>query len=127
MIIGIGTDICDITRFADDDTRARLMKRFYAPEECEYVASRGRAGADSAAGIFAAKEALAKALGTGFSGIAPEDICVTHDEKGAPHYKTEGRLREIMDKMGIDTLHLSISHDGNMAVAFCVAERTIDN
>ncbi len=122
MILGIGCDLSDIGRWKDDDTRKRLTNRWFCPEEREYILSRGNAGAQSAAGIFCAKEALAKALGTGFSAVSPLDICVLHTPEGAPFYRLSGEAAEAARRAGIVRFHLSISHDGGMAAAFCVAE-----
>ena len=82
MIIGIGTDICSISRFEDEEKRGSLIARFFTENERTYVESRGKGAAASAAAVFAAKEACAKALGTGFRGFGPSEIEVVHNEDG---------------------------------------------
>ena len=63
----------------------RFLHRYFTEGERAYIAARAR-GAQTAAGIFAAKEALVKALGTGFGPLAPADVEITHDTSGAPAY-----------------------------------------
>ncbi len=77
----------------------------------------------SAAGMFAAKEAFLKALGVGLSGgVALADIAVSHDELGCPSYALSAKASDAMGKKGAKTAYLSISHDAGVAVAVCVLE-----
>ena len=122
MIVGIGTDICRIERFEDEEKRNALAARFFTEGERAYVEARGKGAAASAAAVFAAKEACAKALGTGFSGFGPSEIEVVHWENGKPGYKLTGEANALARKRGVDRMHLSLSHDGGMAVAFAVLE-----
>ena len=122
MIIGIGTDICSISRFEDEEKRGSLMARFFTENERTYVESRGKGAAASAAAVFAAKEACAKALGTGFRGFGPSEIEVVHNEDGKPSYRLIGEASLFARRKGVDRTHLSLSHDGGQAVAFAVLE-----
>ena len=122
MIVGIGTDICGIERFADEEKRNTLMARFYTEGERAYVENRGKGAAASAAAVFAAKEACAKALGTGFRGFGPTEIEVLHNEDGKPYYRLTGEAALLARRKGVDRMHLSLSHDGGAAVAFAVLE-----
>ena len=122
MIVGIGTDICSISRFEDEEKRGSLMARFFTENERTYVESRGKGAAASAAAVFAAKEACAKALGTGFRGFGPSEIEVIHNEDGKPSYRLVGEASLLARRKGVDRLHLSLSHDGGQAVAFAVLE-----
>lgn len=122
MIVGIGTDICDIKRFEDENKRNALLARFYTECEKNYIEGRGKGAAASAAAIFAAKEACAKALGTGFRGFGPSAIEVLHDENGRPLVKLTGEAMSSAREKGISRMHLSLSHDAGAAVAFAVAE-----
>ena len=123
MIVGIGTDICSIERFEDEEKRNALLARFFTEGERAYVEGRGKGAAASAAAIFAAKEACVKALGTGFRGFGPSDIEVLHDENGKPEYCLSGEAARLARSNGIPKIYLSLSHDGGIAVAFAVAER----
>ena len=101
MCKGIGTDICAVARFEEAVKKPRFMERVYTQGERAYIEGRGRGAAQSAAAIFAAKEAAAKALGTGFSGgIMPEQIEVTHDALGAPHIALHGAAKERLYALG---------------------------
>ena len=75
--------------------------------------------AERAAGMFAAKEAVAKALGTGFSGFGFADIEILADEKGQPFVRLRGGAAALAGDVNV---HLSISHDGGLAQAFAVIE-----
>jgi len=73
--------------------------------------------------MFAAKEAVAKALGTGFArGIMPEQIEIIHDEYGAPGTTLSGAAKETMRRLGGARVLLSLSHEEGMAIAFAVIE-----
>ena len=123
MIIGVGMDLCEISRMEKLLSDGRFLARFFSAEEQAYIQSKGKSAAQSMAGIFAAKEALAKALGTGIVSGELADICVLHDEHGAPYYDLRGSYAEIAKARQINALFLSISHESGMAAAMCVAER----
>ena len=123
MIVGVGLDVCDIARMEALLKDGRFLGRFFAPEEQEYIENKGRGAAASMAGIFAAKEALVKALGTGFTLGEIADICVLHDKCGAPYYELRGACAVHAAQRNITALHLSISHEGGVAAAVAIAER----
>lgn len=122
MIVGVGVDLCGIARMEKHAADERFLRRFFSEEERAYVAGKGASAAQSLAGIFAAKEALTKALGTGIVGSLA-DICVLHDDHGAPYYELRGDYLRLAGERGIVRVHLSISHDGGIAAAFAVAEK----
>ena len=71
--------------------------------------------------MFAAKEAVAKALGTGFSGgVMPWNISVVHDEKGAPSAELTGAAKERLEQIGGAGVRISLSHEEDSAIAFAV-------
>ena len=123
MIAGVGMDLCGIARMEKLLSDGRFLRRFFSDEEQQYIQGKGKTAAQSMAGIFAAKEALTKALGTGISAGEMRDVCVTHDALGAPQYALRGGWADAAKEKGITALHLSISHEGGMAAAVCVAER----
>lgn len=122
MIIGIGFDLCAVKRIEEMLKNERFLTRFFAQEEQDYIASRGLGQAATTAACFAAKEALVKALGTGFSGIAMRDVVVMHHPSGQPYYDLRGEARLRADAMGVTRIHLSLSHEQDMAGAFCTLE-----
>ena len=127
MIIGTGVDIVRIDRFESMQEKARFMKRVFSVSEREYLTNKG---AQSMAGLFAAKEAISKALGTGFSGFFPCDIEILHDKNGKPFVMLHGKAQEIanvfVNKKGDYTqspsfsIHISISHNQTDAIACAV-------
>ncbi|MGN1031618.1 MAG: holo-ACP synthase [Butyricicoccaceae bacterium] len=86
---GLGTDIIEIKRIADALKREAFVKRVYTEHEQEYFRARGVSAAESAAGMFCAKEAVAKALGTGFR-MPIRSIEIGHDELGSPYVISPG-------------------------------------
>lgn len=123
MIVGVGLDVCDVARMERQLIDGRFLGRFFSPEEQEYIENKGKAAAASMAGIFAAKEALVKALGTGFGPGEIRDICILHDKFGAPYYDLRGAYAAHAAQRNITALHLSITHDGGIAAAVAIAER----
>lgn len=82
---GLGTDIIEIARIARAMQRERFIQHTFTLQEQAWLETKGKNKAESAAGLFCAKEAVAKALGTGFQrGLNLKDIEITHDELGAP-------------------------------------------
>ena len=122
MINTIGTVRCEVSRMAKLLTGSSFLERYFDPAEQAYILSRGKMATDSMAGTFAAKEALAKALGTGYDGVDLKDIVIAHDDRGAPAYQLRGLAKERADSLGVVNTYLSISHDGGMALAFAVLE-----
>ena len=122
-IIGIGTDLCAVSRMDKAIQKTHFYERIFLEEERTYLERKKNAKAQSAAAMFAAKEAVAKALGTGFiHGIMPWTIEVTHEESGAPGVQLHGAAKEKLDAIGGQSVHLSLSHEGDMAMAFVVIE-----
>ncbi len=122
MIIGIGLDMSRVERWRDDARRNKMLNRFFDPRERDYINSRARMAAESAAGVFAAKEAFAKAAGSGFGVISPENIIILHTPKGKPFYQLTGNAEKAMRDLGADDAHLSITHEGGFAAAMCILE-----
>jgi len=121
MIRGLGCDVCAISRMQKMMENPRFLARHFTEYEQAYLAGR-KTAAQSAAGFFAAKEALVKALGTGFIGLMPGDIGVRHDENGAPCYEMGEKLAQALAARGARRAFLSISHDGDTAMAVALLE-----
>ena len=121
-VIGVGVDLCAVARMERACEREHFVRRVFTEGERAYLDARGKGRARSAAAMFAAKEAVAKALGTGFSrGVMPEQIEVTHEESGAPGIALHGAARERLLELGGARVMLSLSHEGELAAAFAVA------
>lgn len=133
MIFGIGCDVCaldHLEKSLSGPHAAAFVRRVYGPAECTALAldtplSAGHSGAHrlaSAAADFAAKEAFLKAAGTGLrEPFALREIEAVRLESGAPAYRFSGATACWVADHGL-TAHLSLSHDGGMALAFCILE-----
>ncbi len=122
-MIGLGIDLCEIARIEKAiEKNAAFLTRYFTEAEREYIAARGRAGSQSAAAMFAAKEAFLKAVGTGLSAIPLSDIGIEHDELGAPRYVLSGKADEKMKTLGAARAHLSVTHEAGMACAVAAVE-----
>lgn len=122
-IIGIGTDLCAVSRMEKAIRRVHFYERVFFEKERAYLDAKENARAQSAAAMFAAKEAVSKALGTGFiRGVMPWTIEVTHDEAGRPGVVLHGDALARLETIGGKDVHLSLSHEGDMAMAFAVIE-----
>ena len=121
VILGVGIDLCEIDRMQEAIEKPGYLKRFFSPREQEYILSRGKGAAQSAAGCFAAKEAALKALGCGIA-MPISQVVVMHTPQGAPYYDLQGEAEKKMREMGGKRMHLSITHTGNMAAAVAVLE-----
>jgi holo-[acyl-carrier protein] synthase len=129
VIFGIGTDIVRVARMADN--LARYNERFAArilteaemavftgsPQQAPFLAKR-----------FAAKEAAAKALGTGFrNGLSLRDIGVENDALGKPVLVFSRRAQQVLQEQGIGSAHLSLADENEYAIAYVVLEQQNDN
>ena len=125
MIAGIGMDIARVARMAEALHRRpqRLPRRLLTAEEQGEFARRGNCPRYLAA-RFAAKEALAKALGTGMRApVLLSAVSVLNRPDGQPHFKMGGELAQFLADRGVGACHLSLSHDGEYAAAMVVAEK----
>ena len=119
---GIGIDLCSVERI-EKAMNERFLARYYTQEEREYLALRGKMSAQSAAAMFAAKEAFLKAVGMGIgAGIELNEIGVRHAQRGAPVYALCGAAEEKLHELGAQRAFLSLSHENGMAAAVCVIE-----
>ena len=116
MIVGVGVDLVDL---AATRTPALLTRLFTAEET---VNGSGRAlPLRSLAGRFAAKEALIKAVGDS-TGMRWHDMRVVSDALGNPSFAVFGAMAGILERCRVTALHLSMSHDGGLAIAYVIAE-----
>ncbi len=119
MIVGVGVDVVDVARFERAMTRTpRLRARLFAESE---RADDRELSMRSLAARFAAKEALIKAIGHS-TGMSWHDLRIAVDPHGNPGFDLRGAADATIAARGIAHLHLSMSHDAGLAVAFVVAE-----
>lgn len=119
MIIRSGVDIIEIERFAEQkpEIQKRFLTRVFTIREMTLI----RNSTASAAGRFAAKEAVAKALGCGIGEVGWQDIEILQDKSGEPLLILHAKAKKISAELGLIAWSLSISHSKQNAVAFAVA------
>ena len=126
MILGVGIDLCRIERAAGAIERPRFLERVYTPAERARIeaASDVRRG-EIAAGLFAAKEAVAKALGTGFTGFFADAIEITPDDAGRPVCALSGGALKRASALAAGApfrVWVSVTHEGGFAAAQAIIE-----
>lgn len=122
MVVGFGIDAVDIGRIRRWMGNAGLLARFFHPQELAETKSRGLTAAYSLAARFAAKEAYGKALGTGLKGITLKNILVTNNPNGKPELTLFGDAAIPFERIGGTHIHLSLTHESNMAIAGVILE-----
>ena len=122
-VLGIGVDIIENKRIKNSIKNPKFKKRIYSSKEItQSILSKNKVGYFSKR--FAAKEAFAKALGTGMrSPVNFKSIEVIHDTLGKPKIKTLPKLTSLVKSHNIKHCHLSISDEKNIAVAFVILEK----
>lgn len=123
MIVGIGVDIIQIKRIERWLENAKLLERYFHPDEVVYSKSRGGGAALSLAARFAAKEAFGKALGTGLANIVLKDIMIYNNSNSKPEIMLYGTALAAMEESGANKAHISLSHEIENAIAMVVLER----
>jgi holo-[acyl-carrier protein] synthase len=124
-IVGLGTDIVECVRIRKmiEDHGELFLRRVYTDREIRYCQSR-RQAAEHFAGRWAAKEAVLKALGTGWRrGISWRDIEIRNDPSGQPKIAVRGEAKEIAKRMRLQNILITISHCRQFATAYALAVR----
>lgn len=121
VIVGVGIDVVPVERFAQALERTGgLAERLFTAGE-RSTSSGGPRTAESLAARFAAKEAFAKALGSP-GGMIWTDSEVRTDERGRPFFVYTGTVLATAQSLGVERVHVSLSHDGGIASAMVIAE-----
>lgn len=121
MIRGIGTDIIEVCRIEKATQKEAFLKRVYTKKERELFMEK-KGSPQTMAANFAGKEAVAKALGTGFGAVAWTDIEILRNETGAPVVALYGKAKVLCNQFGKTKVHISLSHLKELAVAYVVIE-----
>ena len=125
MVLGVGTDLMETKRIevSIDRYGERFLERVFTPGEIAYCLRKKKNAAESFAARFAAKEAGAKALGTGISrGVTWKELEVRREENGRPTLHLSGRAAELAGAMGVRRMQLSLTHSRELAMAVVVVE-----
>jgi len=122
VIAGVGLDLVEIERLRAlvDRHGESFLRRILHPNESRERLDKAD-GAAHLAGLFAAKEAVMKALGTGMAGAAFSEIAVLHALGGQPFVELHGGTRETAAGLGVSAWHLSITHSKTTAAAVAIA------
>ncbi|MFP4200839.1 MAG: holo-ACP synthase [Bacillota bacterium] len=121
VILGLGTDVIEISRIGKAVRRHgdSFLRRVYTPKELKYAGD-GNDRYRRLAGRWAAKEAVRKTLGANLSGVSWKDVEVLPGEFGEPVVRLAGQTKRIVDQMGGNRIHLSLSHSGGIVIAFAL-------
>lgn len=125
MVLGVGTDLIETKRIevSIDRYGERFLGRVFTTGEIAYCLRKKKNAAESFAARFAAKEAGAKALGTGISrGITWKELEVRREANGRPTLHLSGRAAELAGAMGVRRMQLSLTHSRELAMAVVVVE-----
>ena len=124
MIHGTGVDLIEISRIKNSIQKysGKFEERVFTSKEIDYCRSKADPFKHFAA-RFAAKEAVLKSLGTGMAeGISWKDMEILNQESGQPVLSLSGKGRDIFDSLNLSTIHISMTHDKQYAVAQAIAE-----
>jgi len=125
MVLGLGTDLIETRRVQESIDRfgERFLERIFTSGEIAYCMRKKKNAAESFAARFAAKEAGAKALGTGISrGVIWKEFAVKREASGRPTLHFNGRAAELAEAMGVRRVQLSLTHSRELAMAMVVVE-----
>jgi holo-[acyl-carrier protein] synthase len=121
VIVSVGNDVVLVERFIAALRRTPMLAERLFTESERITRSGNPRSAESLAARFAAKEAVAKALGAP-PGLSHQEAEVVTGEHGKPELRVSGEVAELAVSLGVTRWHLSISHDGGLAIAYVIAE-----
>jgi len=121
MIKGNGIDIIEVERIKKSIENETFLKKMCTEKELEYLKSR-KFNPQTAAGLFASKEAVSKCLGTGFATFGLSDIEILKNENGKPIVNLRNNALKVAEENKVTNLQLSITHVKDYAIASCIAE-----
>ena len=120
MIVGIGNDIIEIERIEKAISKESFKNKVYTQRELENIKKRGNR-AETYAGVFSAKEAISKAIGTGVREFSLTDLEILNDDLGKPYVVVSEKLDKILRNKKEDyQIEISISHSKKYAIAMAI-------
>lgn len=117
-IVGIGTDLVETRRVTKAYARESFQEKYFSERERELIQKKPT----RAATAFAGKEAVVKALGTGFQGILPSDIEILREPSGAPCVCLSEKAAAQAKRLGVSGIHISLTDTEELAMAYVVME-----
>lgn len=123
-IIGIGIDIVEVSRIKNAvTTKKNFLDRIYSNKEIK-LSDRGKFRFEELAGRFAVKEAILKAIKTGWRrGVKFNEIIVLNESSGAPYVNLIGKIRKFAESLGVKNIHVSISHTKELAIGMAIVTK----
>ena len=122
-MIGIGVDLCSISKIEKCITQnPRFLQKYYSPSEQRYLEHKNQSKFQSAAAMFAAKEAFLKAFGLGIGELSFAEISLEHEPSGRPYIQLSGKAKNHFESHHAKSIHVALSHEGDMAVAILMVE-----
>ncbi len=119
--MNVGIDIVEIDRIKQSIKNPKFLSRVFSPSELKYFSEKSF-NPSTIAGNFSAKEAFAKAMGTGIRGFSLNEISVLRDYMGTPYISLKGKAKDVLKaKTTGNQLSVSISHSKNLATAIVIA------
>lgn len=116
----VGIDIVKIERLKKHENNEKFLNKYFAKTEIEYISKKTKKVV-TLAGLYACKEAVLKALGLGIGrGVELKEIVVNHSNLGKPFIEIDAKIQYYLQNLGCSNIAVSISHDGDYAVAYCV-------
>lgn len=124
MIVGIGCDVIEVERIRKAIDGGGFLERVYTPAERKFCTTeQGKPKYESLAARFAAKEALVKALGTGFRQGSFQEISVEDNRLGKPELHLSGQFKMVADGLGVRRIFVTLSHVKTVAMAQVLLEK----
>ncbi len=117
-IVGIGTDLVEVDRVTKAYAKESFQQKYFSERERELIQKKPA----RAATAFAGKEAVVKAMGTGFQGILPSDIEILREPSGAPCVRLSGNAAAQARRHGVSGIHISLTDTEELAMAYVVME-----
>lgn len=115
----VGIDIVQISRIEKMQNQVGFLKKYFSQLEIDYIHTKQNK-IQTIAGLFACKEAFLKAVGIGIGGgIKLNEISILHDKTGKPYIDITAQINYYLMQKKCNNITVSISHDGDYAVAFC--------
>ncbi len=120
-IVGIGIDAVEVSRIKNAiKKRKNFLERVYSEKEIK-LSQRGKFRFEELAGRFAVKEAVFKAVKTGWRrGVTFKDVIVLNESSGAPYVTLSGKAQAVAASLGVKNIHVSISHTKELAIAMAI-------
>lgn len=116
----VGIDIIDVNRFKNLVENQEFLNKHFSNYEINYIKSKGVNSVQTIAGLFACKEAILKAFGTGISKeLSLLDCCIVHLDNGKPVVELNDKIVILMNKLNLTQIKVSISHTSSNAIAIC--------